>query len=177
MEGYTITGITPQTFPVENTPWILILHADKQPVHVAFVYNNLYYSLTFKGADTAVPLENRLKLIRIRHIPCLWIQLNDPILPITSDDISRIFTQYPPLQSTDSCLTPIWQLLQNYYQIPLGDPLIFGMMDALIQHHKILRISSDQLKGIENGEFSILRYTIETVGERITQLNASTKKN
>ncbi len=174
--SYPLKNIVPLELPLDNHPHILILHADKQPVHVAFVWNELYYSLTYKGPETAIPLSTRLKLIRIRRIPCLWLKLNLPLISINKERINSIFNQYPPLNSSETCLTPIWDFLQIAYSIPSGKPLIFGLLDSIAEHKLLLQIASFQLDNIVNGEFSLPYYSSESVENRITLLASTLKK-
>ena len=170
MPDYPLSGIVPFELPLEDSPYLLILHADKQPVHLTLVVENLFYSLTYKKCDSDLPIEKILKMIHMKKISCLWIKLNQPTIPLKAEGVSEIFKQFPPLQAKQSCLDPIWQILQVHYKIPQGKPLVFGLLESLSEHLIIEQISSSFLPNSESGNFSLKRYEIDVVEDRIIKL-------
>jgi hypothetical protein len=139
-------------------------------VHLTLVVEKLFYSLTYKNCDTDLPIEKILKMIHIKKIPCLWIKLKQPTIPLNAEDVSEIFKQFPPLQANQSCLNPIWELLKLHYDIPQGKSLVFGLLDSLKEHQLIEQISSSFLPNSESGNFSMKRYEIDVVEDRIIKL-------
>ena len=170
MPDYPLSGIVPFELPLDDSPYLLILHADKQPVHLTLVVENLFYSLTYKNCDTDLPIEKILKMIHIKKISCLWIKLKQPTIPLKAEDVSEMFKQFPPLQAKQSCLDPIWQILQVHYKIPQGKPLVFGLLESLSEHLLIEQISSSFLPNSESGNYSLKRYEIDVVEDRIMKL-------
>lgn len=170
MPDYHLSGIVPFELPLEDSLYLLILHTDKQPVHLTLVVEHLFYSLTYKNCDSDLPIEKILKMIHIKKIPCLWIKLKQPSILLYSENASEIFNQFPPLQAKQSCLDPIWQILQVHYKIPHGKPLVFGLLDSLFEHQLIEQISSSFLPNSESGNFTMKRYDIDVVEDRIMKL-------
>ena len=170
MPDYHLSGIVPFELPLEDSPYLLILHADKQPVHLTLVVEKLFYSLTYKNCDTDLPIEKILKMIHIKKISCLWIKLKQPPIPLKAEGVIEIFKQFPPLQANQTCLNPIWELLKLHYCIPPGKPLVFGLLDSLSEHQLIEQISSSFLPNSESGNFSMKRYDIDVVEDRIMKL-------
>jgi hypothetical protein len=170
MPDYHLSGIVPFELPLEDSPYLLILHADKQPVHLTLVVENLFYSLTYKKCDSDLPIEKILKMIHMKKISCLWIKLKQPSKQLNSESVSDIFKQFPPLQAKQSCLDPIWQILQVHYKIPQGKPLVFGLLESLSEHQLIKQISSSFLPNSESGNYSLKRYNIDVVEDRIMKL-------
>ena len=179
MPDYPLSGIVPFELPLDDSPYLLILHADKQPVHLTWVVEHLFYSLTYKKCDLDLPIEKILKMIHMKKIPCLWIKLKQPSIHLNSVNASEIFKQFPPLQAKQSCLDPIWQILQVNYKIPQGKPLVFGLLESLSEHLLIEQISSSFLPNSESGNFSLKRYEIDVVEDRIMKLQhfSSIRKN
>ena len=179
MPDYHLSGIVPFELPLEDSTYLLILHADKQPVHLTLVVENLFYSLTYKNCDTDLPIEKILKMIHIKKIPCLWIKLKQPAFPLKAKGVSEMFKQFPPLQANQTCLNPIWELLKLHYKIPQGKPLVFGLLDSLSEHQLIEQISSSFIPNSESGNFSMKRYDIDVVEDRIMKLQnfSSIRKN
>ena len=170
MPDYPLSGIVPFELPLDDSPYLLILHADKQPVHLTLVVEKLFYSLTYKNCDTDLPIEKILKMIHIKKISCLWIKLKQPTIPLKAEDVSEMFKQFPPLQAKQSCLVPIWKILQVHYKIPQGNPLVFGLLDSLNDHQLIEQLASCYLPDSEDGNFSMKRYDIDVVEDRIMKL-------
>jgi hypothetical protein len=170
MPDYLFSGIVPFELPLNDSAYLLILHADKQPVHLTLVVEKLFYSLTYKNCDTDLPIEKILKMIHIKKIPCLWIKLKQPTIPLKAEGVSEMFKQFPPLQANQTCLNPIWELLKLHYKIPQGKPLVFGLLDSLKKHQLIEQISSSYLPNSESGNFSMKRYDIDVVEDRILKL-------
>jgi hypothetical protein len=170
MPDYPISGIVPFELPLADSAYLLILHADKQPVHLTLVVEKLFYSLTYKNCDTDLPIEKILKMIHIKKIPCLWIKLKQLAFPLKAEGVSEMFKQFPPLQANQTCLNPIWELLKMHYKIPQGKPLVFGLLDSLSEHQLIEQISSSFLPNSESGNFTIKRYDIDVVEDRILKL-------
>ncbi len=170
MPDYHLSGIVPFELPLDNSPYLLILHADKQPVHLTLVVENLFYSLTYKNCDTDLPIEKILKMIHIKKISCLWIKLKQPIIPLKAERVSEMFKQFPPLQANQTCLNPIWELLKLHYKIPQGKPLVFGLLESLNDNELIAQLASCYLPDSEDGNFYMKRYDIDVVEDRIKKL-------
>jgi hypothetical protein len=109
-------------------------------------------------------------MIHIKKISCLWIKLKQPIIPLKAAGVSEMFKQFPPLQANQTCLNPIWELLKLHYKIPQGKPLVFGLLDSLKKHQLIEQISSFYLPNSYDGNFSMKRYDIDIVEDRIMKL-------
>jgi hypothetical protein len=170
--SFLVNDVAEFALPLSEHPYVLILHADKQPVHVAFIFHRRYFSLTSKGAEVLVDMEQRLKMIRIRKIPCLFLQLKPTSNPIQQNDIADIFLAYPPLQSSDTCLAPVWDVLKKFYDIEIGQSLIFGLIEALDRACLIEKKTACYLPLLVDGTFVIPRYSSESVKQRILELKA-----
>jgi hypothetical protein len=57
-----------------------------------------------------------------------------------------------------------------HYKIPQGNLLVFGLLDSLKEHQLIEQISSSFLPDSEVGNFSMKRYEIDVVEDRIMKL-------
>lgn len=170
--SFLVNDVAEFALPLSEHPYVLVLHVDKQPVHVAFIFQGLYFSLTYKGAEVLVDVEQRLKMIRIRKIPCLFIQLKPTSRTLQPIEIADIFKAYPPLQSNDTCLAPVWDVLKKSYDIEEGQSLIFGLIEALEDACLIVKKSACYLSLSGDDSFVIPRYSSESVQQRILELKA-----
>ena len=106
----------------------------------------------------------------MKKISCLWIKLKQPSIHLNSESASEIFKQFPPLQAKQSCLDPIWKIFKVHYKIPQGKPLVFGLIDSLMNNKLIDQLASCYLPDSDNGNFSMKRYDIDVVEDRIMKL-------
>jgi hypothetical protein len=170
--SFLVKDIAALALPLSEHPYVLVLHADKQPVHVAFIVQGRYFSLTYKGAEVLVDVEQRLKMIRIRKIPCLFLQLKPFPNLLQPNDIADIFSAYPPLQTNDTCLAPVWDVLKKAYALEEGKSLIFGMIESLETAGLIVGKSACYLPLSDDASFVMPRYSSESVQQRILELKA-----
>lgn len=170
--SFLVKDIAALSLPLSNHPYVLVLHADKQPVHVAFIFHGHYFSLTYKGAEVLVDIEQRLKMIRIRKIPCLFLQLKPFSSPLQTNAIADLFSAYPPLQTNDTCLAPVWDVLKKAYALAEGSALIFGMIESLENAGLIVQKSACYLPLSDDASFVMPRYSSESVQQRILELKS-----
>jgi hypothetical protein len=170
--SFLVNDVAEFALPLSEHPYVLILHADKQPVHVAFIFQGCYFSLTYKGAEVLVDMEQRLKMIRIRKIPCLFLQLKPFSHFLQTIDIADIFSFYPPLHTNDTCLSPVWEVLKKGYDLEEGQSLIFGMIESLETAGLIVKKSACYLPLAVDSSFEMQCYSSESVQQRILELKA-----
>jgi len=152
--------------------YFIIFHADKKPPHLGIVWNQLYFSLTIKGAEIEIPFDEKLVLINKRKIPCLFVEIKTPEeSSFLLEELKEIFISYPPLTNKTSCLEPIAEFFYKIFQLRADSPLLHGMIEALQKQELIIESSAIYLKIPENKTFELPIYNASIVSERINRLS------
>ena len=90
--------------------FLCVWHANKIPPHIGLLMDGAYFSLKVKGKDTAVPINEILKLIYRKEICTLFIEVK---AKITKNQIIDTFSQFSNAEAYKySCLTPIAEVFE-----------------------------------------------------------------
>ena len=151
--------------------YLIIIHADKKPPHLGIIWNQLYFSLTVKGSEVEIPVEEKLEILNKRKIPCLLMEIKTPEESnFFLNELTEIFSSYPPLTNKTSCLEPIAEFFYKILQLKTEAPLLHGMIEALQKQHLISESFSLHLKLTNNRTFELPAYNAIEVSERIRRL-------
>lgn len=132
----TIHQLTDAT-DLEKGCYLCIWHAHKIPPHIGIMLDGLYFSLKVKGKDTAIPVEEILKLIHRKTISTVFTEIR---VDVNMEEIKTVFAIYSKAESNkNSCLTPINEVfglrdevqiladLLNYFKAKQQIGKIFGL--------------------------------------------------
>jgi hypothetical protein len=112
MSSYFFSSLThlTDTGLLEKGAYIVILHADKIPPHIGWLYNGSYFSLKAKGKDFALPIHKLIAILKAKNIKSLFVEVQDSSNFIHT---KSIFEQTALQHPNDTCLVPIKQLFSN----------------------------------------------------------------
>jgi len=152
--------------------YLIIFHADKKPPHLGLIFNKLYFSLTVKGSEIEIPIDEKLEIINKRKIPCLFLEIKTANKSgFLLKELNEIFNSYPPLTNKTSCLEPIAEFFYKIFQLRADSPLLHGMIESLQKRELIMENSAIYLKIPENKTVELPEYNATTVSERINRLS------
>lgn len=152
--------------------YLIIIHADKKPPHLGIIWNQLYFSLTVKGSEVEIPVEEKLDILNKRKIPCLLVEIKAPEESnFFLNELTEIFNSYPPLTNKTSCLEPIAEFFYKILQLKTEAPLLHGMIEALQKQHLLIESFSLHLKLTNNKTFELPAYDANIISERINRLS------
>jgi hypothetical protein len=156
----------------QNKLYLIIIHADKKPPHLGIICNRLYFSLTVKGSEIGIPINDKLDIIYRRKIPCILLEIiTKEVSSFYQDILREIFNKYAPLKNTNTCLAPINEFLNYAFQLMPEAPLLHGLIAALEKQNLISERLSIHLNLSKNKIFEIPSYDINFVFDRIKRLN------
>ena len=148
--------------------YLCIWYADKIPPHIGISINGSYYSLKVNGKDTAIPINEIVKIIDKKKICTVFVEI-----PIHIDcaEVERIFSRYKCAKEGEStCLSPITEMYSVNNQI--------GMLADLLNYfqgkQQIGQLFGLNLKPDFKG---ILPYGREEIEARLKQLSEKTSRN
>lgn len=91
--------------------FLCVWYADKIPPHIGIVVDGLYFSLKVKGKDTAIPLEDSVKVIQRKKSCTVFIELK---INVTIEEVQKSFLNYKNAEYLKStCLTPIIEIFNR----------------------------------------------------------------
>jgi hypothetical protein len=157
--------------------YLIIIHADKIPPHLGIIYNSLYFSLTAKGKEMGIPINEKLAIINKRKIPCLFLDLKTK--EISKDllfELKDVFNTSAPLTNKTTCLAPIVVYFFRIYKLIPNAPLLHGLIDTLKQKELIDNCFALHLRLLNNNIFELPSYNITSVLERIIRIEELNKK-
>lgn len=177
-KGFFFTAVKPFGKMSEKELFLLLLHVNARPPHIAICYDHYYYSLTVKGPEIKLPFANLLRLVKARNIPTLLIRLNQSGISLHHEFITAVFSAHPALKPGRSCLQPVTELAEKIWGIAPTAPLIFGLLEML--HENKLPDGCFQLNMQHllepDGSYLLKRYSPEEVADRIAGLESSSRK-
>ena len=148
--------------------YLCIWYADKIPPHIGISINSFYYSLKVNGKDTAIPINEIVKIIDKKKICTVFVEI-----PIHIDcvEVERIFSRYQCAKEGEStCLSPITELYSvNNHIDMLADLLNYFQGKQQIGQLFGLNLIPD-FKGI-------LSYNKKDIEARLKQLSEKTTRN
>ena len=148
--------------------YLCIWYADKIPPHIGISINGSYYSLKVNGKDTAIPINEIVKIINKKNICSVFAEI---LVNIDSIEVERIFSRYKCAKEGEStCLSPITEMyyLNNQIDI-LADLLNYFQSKQQIGQLFGLNLIPD-FKGI-------LSYNKKDIEARLKQLSEKTTRN
>lgn len=152
--------------------YLIIFHADKKPPHLGLIWNKLYFSLTIKGSEIEIPIDEKLEIIGKRKIPCLFLEIETPKASrFLLKELKEVFNSYPPLTNKTSCLEPIADFFYKIFQLRADSPLLHGMIDALQKQHLLIESFSLHLRLTNNKTFELPAYDANIISKRINRLS------
>lgn len=152
--------------------YLIIFHADKKPPHLGLIWNKLYFSLTIKGSEIEIPIDEKLEIINKRKIPCLFVEIKTrEESSFLLKELNEVFNSYPPLTNKTSCLEPIAEFFLKTFQLRADFPLLHGLIEVLQKQRLIVECFSMNLKLTETKTFELPAYDTSIVSERIARLS------
>jgi hypothetical protein len=148
--------------------FLCVWHADKIPPHIGISFKGAYYSLKVNGKDTAIPVNEIVKIINKKNISVVFIEIR---IDLDRMEIERVFSNYLCAKVGEStCLSPITEIcgINNRIYI-LADLLNYFKGKQQIGQLFGLNLKPD-FKGI-------LPYGREEIEARLKQLSEKTSRN
>ncbi len=148
--------------------YLCIWYADKIPPHIGISINGSYYSLKVNGKDTAIPINEIVKIINKKNICSVFAEI---LVNIDSIEVERIFSRHKCAKEGEStCLSPITEMyyLNNQIDI-LADLLNYFKGKQQIGQVFGLNLIPD-FKGI-------LSYNKKDIEARLKQLSENSTRN
>jgi hypothetical protein len=154
-----------------DTLYLIIFHADKKPPHIGLVWNLRYFSLTTKGFEVDLPVEEKLLIVEKRKIPCLIIELKATVHDSNNaTNLLKIFKSYGPLKPNDTCIAPITEYLESIYKVKLTGVLLHGLISELQKHALIERNYALHLLFSKTNTYELPQYDKSQITMRINRL-------
>lgn len=168
MNFHTFHNIQPATKELlQQGNYILLMHPDKTPPHIAMLCNGLFFSHGVSGTKIAEDFSLFWKYINQKNTPIIFVKtsFNSNITDLKSSFSNLNFGQ----DKQETCLTPIKSYFNDYQNINKHQlKLIFNLLEAIKE--QIEGVYSIHLK-LDNDTYSIKAYTLEEVYQRIQNLN------
>ena len=97
--------------------YLCIWHANKIPPHIGILIDGSYFSLKVKGKDTAIPVNEILKIINRKSICALFVEVQREVV---KSHIFEVFSKYSNAEAYKfSCLTPITEVFDTNQNVHL----------------------------------------------------------
>ncbi|MFP5471865.1 MAG: hypothetical protein ACLGGV_09745 [Bacteroidia bacterium] len=168
MSDYTFHNIQPATKELlQQGNYILLMHPDKTPPHIAMLCNGLFFSHGVSGTKIAEDFSVFWKYITQKQTPVLFVKTS---FTINANDLKKSFSKFTfDRDKEETCLSPIKLYFNDYQNINSNQvKLIFNLLDTIKEQTE--GIYSIHLK-LDNNTYSIRVYTLEEVYQRIQQLS------
>jgi hypothetical protein len=146
--------------------YLMLMHVNLQPAHLAILFNNKFYSLSTRKVDIAKSSETIMGVIHRKQIPSLMIKFTSISNQKIENILVKEFSRYQPLLNHDNitCLAPVRNVLELIFHIQIPGNVVFDLLNVFDANNLI-----DDVFGLNTnkGKFTLSRYTYEDVVEQI----------
>lgn len=143
--------------------YIVILHADKIPPHIGWLYEGEYYSLKVNGKDFGLPFGKLFDIVAKKNIKTLFVKVEDNNNFLnTKPTFNQTNLEHP----TDTCLKPIKKLFVSF----LNCQTVQKVADLLLILEQKSQIQKVYSFGINEQSFELPTYGSDEILARITLL-------
>jgi hypothetical protein len=138
---YSITVTSSNDWNIYNpdSAYIVFVNALEKPPHIAFVWQNVYYSYGVAGIKKVHNASSVLSGYSKRHIPLVLFKL---AFTIDYQLIERAFSGYTKLTLGNSCLNPIKDILTELGKIDNTPCYAYDVVLHLINNSSISEVLS-----------------------------------
>lgn len=152
---------------LEKGTFILIMHPEKTPPHIALLVDGLFYSSGVGGVKNGEALSVFWKLVTVKHTPIIFVNIKEES---NKNILNKIFeTNYIEENNLTTCLSNVKSYFGESKGIDVSTiALVFDLLDSLKKD--IINVYSVNLVLDKDNSFSIKKYTLKDVYERINTL-------
>jgi hypothetical protein len=174
MPVFSIDNIEPLSVNrLFNESFIVILHTDRTPPHLAMIMDGKFYSLNVDGKQVGYSVINFLRNISIRKIQTLFVEIKQrgmPGVPL----IEEVLQSYDKVSlGQTTCLTPLKDYFYSSHKINTSSanyifellPIISGEGATGNTYH----LNMDQV--LTGGRFDLKKYSMDDINRRIKHLS------
>lgn len=162
MSEYIIENINDFKELDAGTDYIVLFGVDKVPPHIGFVTKLRYYSKSSQGGKRNHDFNNVLSSIQRKKIPTLLLKLK-------SNNVSpESFFDNQPLNTGESCLTPI-KLMLTANGVSVKDAeFIFDLINLLYKRNELERVEQINCAGlIQANMIKLAKYSQKEINNAI----------
>jgi len=161
--------------------FILLFHVDKVPPHLGLCVYGRYFSITMNKQYIDQDIDSVLRSINAKNIKTIFQQV---LIPSEIDQESIVditkhnFEGYKSLLNDGiTCLQPISDTFVNLLGTNITNvDVVFDVMDEIkAQGHLGSTFHSNLSSSSEGEDYSVKRYTLDDVNQRIQQLESTVK--
>ncbi len=177
MAEFKTTGVEEgETRPPDQGLWLLLLYADRIPPHLGLLYRERYYSLSTEGRSVGSDSTELFRLIGMKQIPTLFIELFPEEEKDLEPGLHRAFASRRDLEGASAtCLDPIRDFLADEQRIPVEEAgLVHELLPILMDHGVVgKKLQVHLTHRLQENTFTMECYTRADVESRIRQLQRS----
>lgn len=154
--------------------YLFIYRASKIPPHIGVIVNGLLYDITSVGPNIDLPVLDFYKTATKRKTEVLFVELAIPKKGMALNElITEKVKHHQKVSLEKSCLIPVKEFIKDAYDLDVSQPnFIFELLPVLFKNKLIKSVSEINLsKKIENGIFSMTKYTKQDVANCVVALN------
>lgn len=157
--------------------FLLLLHVDKIPPHLAMLVGGKGYSLTIYGPKVNWELSDILRLVSVKKVKSLFFELDIPDMRNwTWKELNELAVEHTLANSSvDSkkitCLYPLKQFCSDVYSVDCKSVnFIFDLIPKLYDSGAVKNVYQANVElDTKEGDFNLPRYTMEDVLGHIDQ--------
>ena len=155
--------------------WLLLLHPEQKPPHLGIIAFDRYYSLTNKGLELGEPASKLMAAITRKQIPVLALKLAIPEGVDANQSLDQAFAAYEKASNGITCLYPIRDWVEAVWNLNVQQAgYIFELVPILLEHSIVAKALQLHLgPWMNDGRYTLLRYTRDEILQRIETLNRS----
>lgn len=162
--------------------WLALIAVDETPPHIALISDGKYYSLSARKVDNGIPLERFINTIERKHIPTLFIHIENNNIVASYEAISintqlqSIYKELQPLKNTETtCLSPIKQFFATYYSPRFSSiNYVFELLAIAEQLELLKECSSIFCDDSNSKRITLPKYNIEQIRNKIHEIASPT---
>ncbi len=175
MSEYKISNIEPlPENKHKNGIYIILLHAQKKPPHIALTIDGRVFSLSVNGPKINGKMSELISMIQSRKIKTLFFQLSergDYTTLQLIEKMKELTLAYPGLDAGGAtCLNPVKEFCCSVYKTDIaGVNFIFDLLPEL-GNVVIARFHLNMESCLSEGVFYLKKYTMEDIDNMIRRL-------
>lgn len=122
--------------PIEHfdgtTPSIILFHLHRQPHHLGFIIDQIYFSINMKGYDERNYEAIRTLIIQ-KAISVMIVQFK--AIEIDPERVRKIFNKHSLENEYITCLNPIIELMETSLHQKINADVVFDFLKFAVDNH------------------------------------------
>ena len=155
---------------LKHGTFIVLLHTDKIPPHLALICNGRYYSLTSDENQVGISLNGIWRAAVSKAIQTLFIEVDSECSETLLDELFSKYDHAIPGKLT--CLQPLKEYFNEHHLLPIHDvDFVFHLINRLEEYNMLGRtFQLNMEEALSNDSFTLLEYTLDDIYSRIASL-------